>query len=376
MSNSSSSSASQIRDLREPEFNRFFDDTGRHLLRQVRDFAVVRNAAGEVNFSIFPAAFNAVRYDSTNDILQSTLEVAYRPTRLAVAADVTAGLTKDSGSGQVAVAIGDIIVDNSEKVSPVRARRRKTKTILVGIYQSISQQTLAELKFNAESPLLRQMETTLRYAMESVIISALYGFSLRDDGTAYVPGLGEYFTNPDGQTVQGTTTKVGYSDYSGTSVVTGSNSVERGLLGDSLPSREINVFGFIDIARARARIIHAGKLTTNAKVFMIIHPRAYSRLIADTAFVSGLSKTSSSLLETGFVPEIAGATVLVTPHCALDIITVFSANAIGVAFNGGVDSGMELKLQEANAVKIGAWMNLGAAVLREEEIFHIRYRTS
>lgn len=370
-------SVTQIRDLHQPIFRRFFTTAGRHILERLNNFTVIQDDVGIVNFSVFPPEYLVRGYDEVNDHLQNTLQAVYRPTRTATAADVSAGLTKTTGGAQVPVVVGDIIVDPSvPKVTPVVARRRRTKTATFGVLENISAQDLGRLKFSPTAPLLEQMRTTIRHSIESILISALYGFSLNADGSSLVPGLDIFFTNTDGRVVAGSNVLVGYGDYSGTSLIAGSNTVERGLLGDSILSDQVNRFSFIDVVRARAAVIQGGKLTQDAAVFMMVHPHAIAQLVTDSDFIQGISKTSSIPLSSGFVGRIGGATIISSPHCATDIITVFSANAIGVAFTGTIQAGMELNLEQANSVTLGAWVEMGAAVLREEEIFHIRYRTS
>ena len=367
-------SATGIEALVEPTFIRNFDTALRVKTSQLRAMCDVKRAAeGGTFFDVTPPQYTAGEYNIVNDQLTNLLGAVYRPRRPATQADVTAGLTKTVAGAQVPLVVGDIITDPSvPKNQTVQARRRKTETKIFGVTAKVSKLNLDQFKFEAAGPLMEQISTTIAYTIDYVIISALYGFGLGTDNEPLIPKLNEFYTNPDGSTVNNIST--GFRDYNGVNPITGSNS--RSLLSERLVSEEIGTFTLIDLFEARARILQGGKLNQNAILNAAIHPETFAKLYSHSSVLTPLSYTNSDAVLTGHIYQLAGIRIISTANCAKDVITVFSTNAIGFAVGDDSNAGAERKLEEANSLVLAGWINMGAAVLREEQIVHIIQRTA
>ncbi len=362
--------------LAKPIFTGFVNKEYEIRMNQLARVCNVTFGTGDHFFDLQPVQYVAEAYNNVDDRLRNLLTAPYRPRRLATQADVNSGITKLVNGAEVPVAVGDLITDpNVRKEQSISTLQRKARTSPFGIQTRISRQLQDELDLNAPELLIRQMSTALQYTIDLVILSALYGFNVKEDGSFPVPNIQEYFTNPDGALSSDGTVRLGYSDYDRLSPIPGS-STSRSFLMESLLSAEVGRFSFVDIISARAHILRRAYLRQTAPLAMVIHPERFADLYQDDDYIRAVSFTSSDAVTSGRIQMIGGTFVIQTPHCARDIMTIFTSGSIGLVTEPQPRVGSDIVVEQAGALILAIWLSMGSVVLNESEILHVRLRTS
>lgn len=357
-----------LKNLVEPEFfnhfNKSYDDTVASLTGVVD---LQRGKTGEIYVDVIPPQGRATRYDDVNNTL---------PTQ--------------------------VIDENGNKID-IQFRRQRIDTHVYGVLQQIAAEDIPQLKFDGKRQLMRVMLKSLYNAIDYEIILAS-GRLAREEATlttSMTDNIKMYDTGTISDQDRGTASTVtnrfdtryygddgnatdGDRGTSGVGLTRGgkdpraySNTAPttRFLAGHGAATLKVGEISIADLSEARGRIITRAKLKPTAELVLVLNPITAVDLLEDSIIREGFSETSSQLLTTGQLTRIFGCRVVQTPIMPPGGAMMMTPRAITLAIDS-VDVRSERILRQANALRVGAWVNMGANLVYPEEVFFIHSRNT
>ena len=345
--------------LREPNFRQSFEGFYEVKKTQLKEIVqVVEGAGGDIYFDLIPAQGVARDYDVVADSLRNTL------------------------------------YDENGNTTQIIFQRRKATTELYGVQHKVASADIPQLKFDVRSHLMRQMTSAVSLSIDNVIIGATGRF-VPDLSTnsSNLTASAEFFTQTDTDTNPGSNTTltdrsatsldgsaggangitaagVDARDYSGTTATTAAPVAE------GVATQKIDRITIAELAAARQRIIARGRLLPTTQVVVFINPISFVGLVRDPDIRNYLSQTSSETVVTGNIKQLAGCRIIQNSILPPGGAVMMTTRAIGLAIRRQIEAGSESRIQEAGALVLAAWINMGAVLLRPQEVEFIHTRTT
>ena len=320
---------SDLSNLEQPTFQQSFRSFFELRRTQLTNICSVKRGAEEVFFDVFPNGGLAPPFNTLTAALDNSL------------------ITPEG-------------VREQDKII-----RRRTVARSYGRLMYIPSVQLDQLPFSPEDVLMRKFIGDMNQTIETVIVSAALGRGNIIGGTDSNPFFD--FATQDLISFDGI---LRIPNYVGSQLAVS--------LADSASLRSLPAitttntatdgsFLLNDLIDSKTRLLTAAKTGNNVNLFLIVNPGQMQGLYKDTAVTNTINNSRELMTLTGYAEEVIGFNIIQTIAVPLGFAICMTGEALGLAMTEPITQ-TQRSLTKGNGLTVASYMNIGAAILREDQI--------